>query len=438
MADVHVISTGSNTSPYDTWAKAATTIATGAAVLAAGDRLLIDSAHSETPTTSSITFPGTVASPNHIISVTHSGASGLDAKSAGATITVSASGGLGWTGSVYIYGLTFIQTAVTTTLMNFGNASGANQVLDTCTFRVSGGASASSVGFGYESAGNSHMQVYNCSFKFSHTGNRITVNGTVLGKGGQLESGGTSPTGLFNFANGTRSTRMIWSGFNLVNATAGINLIQTYGANAEAELRNWKLPASWSGTFSASPSTGAVARMINCDSGDTNYKFTEQSSRGTMSQETVIVRTGGATDGTTTIAWKMVSTANCSYVCPMISTELLYRQETVGSGVTATIEIIHDSLTALTDKEVWIELEYLGTSGFPLASVIDDAADVEATAAAQTSSSETWTTTGITNVNKQKLVTASFTPQEKGWFIARVMLAKPSYTIYVDPKLTVA
>ncbi len=55
------------------------------------------------------------------------------------------------------------------------------------------------------------------------------------------------------------------------------------------------------------------------------------------------------------------------------------------------------------------------------------------TPADQTAGSATWTTTGLTNPNKQRLV-VTFTPQKKGWMIGRVYLAKGSKTIYVDPK----
>jgi hypothetical protein len=69
---------------------------------------------------------------------------------------------------------------------------------------------------------------------------------------------------------------------------------------------------------------------------------------------------------------------------------------------------------------------------------IDDAmADVLATAASQASSSATWTTTGMSNANKQQL-SVTFTPQEKGLIIARVCVAKSSYTLYVDPELQVS
>ena len=120
----------------------------------------------------------------------------------------------------------------------------------------------------------------------------------------------------------------------------------------------------------------------------------------------------------------------------MVSPEIVVWNDTTGAAKTVTVEIVTDGVT-LTDGECWLEVMYLGTSGVPLGTLIRDAkADVLASAANQTSSSETWTTTGLTTPIKQKL-SVTFTPQEKGFFIARVVLAKPSTTVYVDPKLTV-
>ena len=48
-----------------------------------------------------------------------------------------------------------------------------------------------------------------------------------------------------------------------------------------------------------------------------------------------------------------------------------------------------------------------------------------------TDGSSTWTTTGMSNPNKQALA-VSFTPLLEGEIEFEICLAKPSYTIYVD------
>jgi hypothetical protein len=123
--------------------------------------------------------------------------------------------------------------------------------------------------------------------------------------------------------------------------------------------------------------------------------------------------------------------------------------DTTGVAKTVTVEFVHDTNVAagqgagtsfaFRDDEIWLEVEYLGASGSPLGTIIRDVkATPLTTAADQTSSSVGWTTTGMTTPVKQKLVSASFTPQQKGYIQCRVYVAKASKTIYVDPKITVA
>jgi hypothetical protein len=108
----------------------------------------------------------------------------------------------------------------------------------------------------------------------------------------------------------------------------------------------------------------------------------------------------------------------------------------VGASKTATIEIVNDG-TTLKDDEVWLELDYLGNSSYPLGSCINTCPDILASGASLASSSESWTTTGLASPVKQK-VAASFTPQLPGWVRVTPNFARASKTIYYDPKLAVA
>jgi hypothetical protein len=182
-----------------------------------------------------------------------------------------------------------------------------------------------------------------------------------------------------------------------------------------------------------------VFELFNSDSADTNYRYQKKTQFGTITHETTLVRTGGASDGTTNLSRKMVSNADAEWNHQTLdSPEIVLWNETVGSAITVTVEILHDSATNITDKEIWMEVQYLGTSGTPLSLFVDDAAADYITAAAdQADSSATWTTTGMANPNTQKL-NVTFTPQEKGYIHATVKLAKASYTVYYDHKLAVS
>lgn len=174
--------------------------------------------------------------------------------------------------------------------------------------------------------------------------------------------------------------------------------------------------------------------FVNCDSADTNYRYYKQNYQGTVTQETTIVRASGSSDGTTSFSRKFVSTANSKIISPLEGPWTEFWNESL-SSLTVEAEVITDGVT-LTDAEAWLEVEYLGTSGFPLGVFVSDriADDIFGTPANQTSSSETWTTTGLSSPVTQKF-SVTFTPAEKGLIRARVVLAKPSTTMYADMKV---
>ena len=230
-------------------------------------------------------------------------------------------------------------------------------------------------------------------------------------------------------------------GFDFSNISSSANVCTTtVNENVILKLRNCKMPASWSGSInSGTPDFGTELSLFNCSSSDINYVLEKSETFGTIVHETTLVKSGGASDGTTSISWDMTTNADAEWSHQTLdSPEIVRWNSTVGSSVTITVDILHDSLTNLQDDEVWLEVQYLGTSGFPLSLFADDAAATYTTTAAdQTTSAASWTTTGMTNPNEQKLA-VTITPQEIGYFIAKVKVAKASYTIYVDPVLQIS
>jgi hypothetical protein len=261
--------------------------------------------------------------------------------------------------------------------------------------------------------------------------------------GGSIITGSSAPTTLFQLA--SDGIDMLIDGVDLSNLGTGTDLFDgtptSSGGGASIVIRNCQLPASWTGTlFDAAPSAiNLRAEMYNCDSGDTNYKIWIEDYFGSLRDETTIIKTGGASDGTTGLSWNITTTANAEFPHqPFESHEIVKWNETTGSAITVTVDIIHDSVTNIQNDEIWLEVQYLGTSGVPLGSFISDrAANILATPADQTDSSSTWTTTGLTNPNTQQL-NVTFTPQEKGFIHAKVCLAVASKTVYVDPVLQVS
>jgi hypothetical protein len=201
-------------------------------------------------------------------------------------------------------------------------------------------------------------------------------------------------------------------------------------------LRDCKLPGSWTGSLnSGTPGFGAVYEMINCDSGDTHYRYRKATAFGTVQEETTIVRSGGASDGTTPVSYKHVTNANAQKPNQSLEAQELAKWNATIGSVTITVSFLHDSLTNLKSDEIWMDAMYLGTSGVPLGTWTTSQVDALTAGSDCTSDAgSSWTTTGMTHPNKQSL-SLTFTAAEEGYIYATVRVGKASYTVYVDPKL---
>lgn len=415
-----------------TWALAKATMGNLCGGESAGDVICVSQAHAESTTSCEMNLSSTTASPTKVLCVNDS-AEPPTAESTGASLTTTGANRIlifTSNGGAYVKGLSF-QVGTGASGASF-TVDGAHSV-ESCTIALNTTSGSSKV-----SCQNGPATFRNCSFKFGASGQSFvttTTGARVNIIGGSVLSGGTSPTNLITFSSASPSYNI--EGFDLSNCGSTMNIFSTgCPVNARGVLRDCKLPASWSGSLSAgTPDFGAQFEMFNCDSGDTNYRYRKAAQFGTIQDETTLVRTGGGSDGTTGISYKMVTNSNAEFpIFALDSMEHAVWNDTTGSAVTLTVHILRDSATNLKDDEVWLEATYLGTSGYPLGSLISDAkSDVLATATDQTASSETWTTTGMANPNEQQL-SVTFTPQEKGYIRWTVRVAKASTTLYYCPK----
>lgn len=442
MANIYVRSTdGNDADNGSTWALAKALLTGASAIEAAGDTIFVSDNHAESVASATITLSGSNSSPVRILCVDDA-AEPPTALAETATITITGTT-FSITGTVYVYGIIFIFTTTSSSAMGF-QTSAHGQTYEKCIFRVTGASTSTAINFGGTGTGNHQItELINCKFRLAGSAHSIGINRTVHIIGGSWETGGTVPSGIFNLGQGARGGHLLVDGFDFSNINTTTNLVQTMTeGSSRAVFRNVKLPASWTGLIVASGALkmGSRVELWNSDSADTNYRMWIEDYSGSIKQETTIVKSGGASDGTTTLSWKMASSANIAYPVLTLDSPEIYSKwiESVGSSVTATVEIVHDSQGsgtsgAFTDDEIFIDLYYLGTSGVPLSLLATDRkAHVLATAADQDSSSETWTTTGLTTPVKQKL-SVTFTPQEKGVVFAVVRLAKASKTVYINP-----
>lgn len=410
------------------------------AQIAAGDTVYIGDEHFQTQATGlDLTCSaGTRTNPLKFICVQDTGDPATPTTLANtAVVEMTGSDILRWqSGFAYIYGLIMrVGAGASASSINFSGNAG--WIVEACALRLIGTSAGSSINV-IPSGSAGYVKWVNTTVQFAAVGHGIVVGEADFewkDTPGALVLG-TVPTALFKGFGPNDSGTIKVHGIDLANlSTALIDLTEQYFHHVD--VYNCKMHASAVFTTGTPQGVGGQIRVINCDSGATNTNLLFDIGQGTLSEELTIVRTGGASDGTTPFAWKIVTRATTPrFDWPFFSLPIVLWNDTTGASKTATVEIVNDGVT-LKDDEVWAEVEYLGTSGFPVASFIDDAkADILATAANQASSAVAWTTTGLTTPVKQKLQ-VSFTPQLKGPVIVRVYVARPSTTLYVDPLVSI-
>lgn len=446
MANYYVRSTdGSNTDGGTSWALADAGIATSVSREALGDTIYVSQVHSEIVAgVVNIQMAGTAAAPNRLLCA-NDGAEPPTALATTGVIGTSGASNILLTGNFYTYGLT-LNAGDAANVADIGHVASNGvaevQIAEACQFVLTNTAAASKILIGHLTSSFPHKSTWkNCHVKFANVAQRIMVSGSEFNwKGGGALAGTTTPTsGLLLNAGTGRSGVVLIEGVDLSNFGPELALVGAASMPGRIVYRNCKLPAAWAGAlFNATPTLAGVrAEMYNCHSGDTNYRLHIEDCAGSIKSETAVVRTGGASDGSTPLSWRMASTANCSFVNPMESGEIVKWNDAIGTQQVATVEVITDGVT-LTDGEAWLEVQVLGTSGFPISSFVTDAkATTLAAASPQAASTDAWTTTGLSTPVKQKLSVA-FTAQEKGWVSAKIVVAKASAVVFADPVLSVA
>ena len=450
MSNLFLRSTdGLDTDNGTTWALAKATLAGIDAIELAGDTVFVSQVHAETTAAAvTYTFAGTVGNPTKII-CGNDAAEPPTTTTTGASVSTSGASNIRVIGSAYLQGIAF---SCGSAAQNFANPSFnysgiAHQHYNACDLFLIDQHPSSIMTFGSNAGGDSsRTTLQNCRIKLSNAAQSITYNGLLRVVGGSFVAGTVSPTaGVFSLAASGPSCDATIENFDLSALAAGTHLLLPPAAGGArtgiARFRNCKMPAAWTGNLVAGTISNPNfrAEMYNCDSGATNYRLWIEDYTGTIKHETTLVKTGGASDGTTTLAWKMASNANTNeYAGALRSGEIAVWNDTIGSAKTVTVDILRDSASGLTDAEVWIDVEYQGTTGNPMGvEVSSKRATVLTTAATITASTATWTTTGMTAPNRQKM-SVTFTPQQKGPIIVRVYFAKPSATVYVDPTAQVS
>lgn len=440
MTDRYVRSLAAGAADGTSWADAYLTLAAAVTASAAGDTIYVSEDHAESAGTSvNINSPGTRASPLRIICVDHLGSVppvSADIRDT-AQVTTTSTGNIAFqTNDSAIISEGVIFHASGTGQIYLANGDRINNKFRNCSLRLSSGSSQR-MNFGSSGSTSANKVVLeNTTMQFGHISQQVLVGCDLSWKNTPTALlGATMPTTFVGFLNDAGASVDL-DGVDLSALGSGKTLFASSADATAASVRLSDCKIDAAVTISAAPANRGTVRIdgVRIAGDGTNYRQFRYRYDGTLTEETTIVRTGGASNGTTTIAWKIVTNADAEWSFPFESLPIAIWNDTTGASVTATVEGIWGGGAVPNNDEVWLEVQYLGDASSPQASFANDSkADVLATGAAQTSSAESWG--GSTTAFK---LGVTFTPQQKGWILARVMCAKPSDTFYIDPKVTLS
>ena len=436
MANWYVWSGAGGAATGADWTNAYLTVAAALTAKAAGDVFFVAHDHAEAPAAATAinwTSPGTEVNSCRIYCVNRAGSVppvAADLRNT-ATFTTQTTGGFSFTGSVSeCYGINLnAGTVANLAVITLGQASRSWRFVN-CKFNLVTTHASGRINCGLVGGGSYIFE--DCTFQFAAVGQAIVPAGRAVFRnsaGAALIAGATIPTSLF--APSTAASFLV-EGVDFSAVAAGKSLVNVATAQPiSAVFKDCKLHPS--GAIIAGSHTGAggmQTTLIRCDSADTNYRTEHFTHSGSQFTETAIVRSGGASDGATPIAWRIVTSTMAIAAMPFECLPISVWNETIGSPITVTVEGIWGTGVVPTNAEIWMDVEYLGSSGYPLglratsgrASLLETASNIPA-------GSGTW---GGSTTKFAMSVTV--TPQEKGPITVYVKAAKSASTFYIDPK----
>lgn len=387
-----------------------------------GPTFYIGSAHAESATVSfTPAVGGNVANPAKFLSVTNTAAPPVTL-TAGAAFTNSNAISF-INGAHYTYGLVFTANHAN---VNSAVWRGTPGIFENCTFNQ--GVNDASYFLSFQ-ASLGKAKLINCNYVLANAGQSIrfnSVGGLTEMIGGNFFQSGSAPSGTgFTIA---AAGRVIIRDADLSKIT---DRLFESSVMTDPELHNCRLDDTVDVSDYVS-ATNATYRLHNCFDTGSAIAYKMAQAYGIVTTDDTVYNDAGASNGDDNFSLKAVTVANTSFINLLEMEPIYFYNDVVGSAQTAIVEIAGGA--TLTNGDIWMEIEYLGNASYPLASnATNRKTSILSSASNHGSSGASWTGSGVGT--KQTLET-TFTAQLKGLIKARIFIAKPSATIYVDPKLT--
>jgi hypothetical protein len=417
-----------------------------AAWFAPGNTIYVGDNHAESQTTAipiqpilSQTLVGRIICHNH--SGNYPPASADLATTATISTTAAAAINLNMiAGSIYIYGITFIA--------GVGQSSGAAVInfalnmafclCESCVFKLATTGVTAVISLNNSAGG---VLIWNnCQAGFANAGQSLYGSNcffTWQNTTQVLATGSTVPTNLFVQSGTGGIGNMTLETLDLSQWAA---IFASLAANPS--LGNWvikdcKLNAS--ATFPTPLQTGQTIQIVRADGGATAYRSARYAVEGTETTETSFTRVGGAADPTGQAqARKIATTANSQWLRPFKAEPYAIWNAVTSGNVTVTVYGTINAGALPNNDDIWLEVEYLGSSASPQGTIVNTTkANLFSANAAVASDSSSWNGGGSGAGWTPFKLTATLSspqPQMAGYIEARVRVGKPSTTYYLDPR----
>ena len=429
MADIYVYHTGSNTAPYDTVVKAATSLETAVSARGSGEIILMDYRHREDLSGGVTYTPGTSSSTDACIL---------------RSVDTADSDAYRLPTDHQIY----MDAASSTSDIQFSN--GSHWLMEGCWFESNDDLDINTADikaydcrFMHPTGGNASDQflsglystliAINCTLNFPrYKGSNRNVRRWI---GCTFADSGDTPVinyaGLFEFQGG--AAEFVGCDLSAVGNSNGLFDIDN-NAFGTIKLIQCDLPASYV-MIDGSVTNGCRIEGYGCDDSDIHADFVYEKG-GDVLQDSAVYADAGfndVIDGRFSNA--ITPSSDCDQYLDIRS--LLFGSVYTGAtgSKTFTVGCVHD-FTSLTQAAVGLIVYYLGTSGSPEWSVALGL-EVGGATTALASHSADWTgASGKTKVN----LTATATINQTGFYSAQVVLRKyeSGKKFWFDPVITVS
>jgi hypothetical protein len=428
----YVNPSGSNTAPYDTWAKGATSFQTVAALTGVNDITYVSNALNQTfGATQTIILNGACYSTSDTTNMPPTSIA------AGATLSGGAgSFSLNFYGSHYIYGMTFNGGTTATGRVTL-NQSPGNCSYENCTVNIltTNGGYQCAVGL-LSTIAAVLTKTIGCTFTMGNSsGQGIGIANSWEDIGSTFGITTTAPTNYFNMTAGGFGTATFY-GSDLSAITTTL-----VGSSGTAQLVTFNQCKFGAGVAPAASGAYTPVIVNDCNAGNVHYTFGHYAANGSTTVSAAIYQNN--TDGANydvagdKYSWKITGLAAATFINPYVS-PWITRYNEATSAVTPRIEILRDgSATAYNNDQVWAEYANKVTASSTRATIVNNKRGLVAAAAAIPNSSLTssnWTGQGGTAWFGKLEPASTVTPAVIGDMMARISVVG-AITVYVNPAI---